>query len=240
MTVYAPKGRNTRAAVLVFPGGSDQVLAMVREGTDICCVRPARGHTAGRTWAAAGGNLVSDGCPAGRTWRALSATVRKPADRAAICTLSAYRAAKAGSGYQNVASSHPADVDVALGTAVYAWDMPHLASTAHAWRSAQSLGKPLLIECAGQDRQLLLQPRRPTHGRVADAVCAGFDAPGQTLGHAVVVHPQVVPAAGCRRLPVPLFSGAGCNAEAFVRLCGGVRARLQLHLQGRAASIAQR
>lgn len=89
----------------------------------------------------------------------------------------------------NVASSRPADVNVALGTAVYAWDMRHLASTAHAWRRAQSLCKPLLIECAYQDRQLLLQSRRPTHGRVADAVCAGFDAPGQTLGRAVVVHP---------------------------------------------------
>lgn len=189
MTVYAPKGRNTGAAVQVFPGGGDQVLTMVLEGTEICCVRPARGHTADRTWAAAGGNLVSDGCPAGRAWRALSATVRKPADRAAICTLSACRAAKAWSGCQNVASSRPADVNVALGTAVYAWDMRHLASTAHAWRRAQSWCKPLLIECAGQDRQLLLQSRRPTHGRVADAVCAGFDAPGQTLGRAVVVHP---------------------------------------------------
>lgn len=183
------QGSQHRCGGAGVPGGGDQVLTMVLEGTEICCVRPARGHAADRTWAAAGGNLVSDGCPAGRAWRALSATVRKPADRAAICTLSACRAAKAWSGCQNVASSRPADVNVALGTAVYAWDMRHLASTAHAWRRAQSLCKPLLIECAYQDRQLLLQSRRPTHGRVADAVCAGFDAPGQTLGRAVVVHP---------------------------------------------------
>ncbi len=33
MTVYAPKGHNTVAAVLVFPGGGYQVLAMDLEGT---------------------------------------------------------------------------------------------------------------------------------------------------------------------------------------------------------------
>jgi acetyl esterase/lipase len=36
MTVYAPKGRNTGAAVVVFPGGGYQVLAMDLEGTEIC------------------------------------------------------------------------------------------------------------------------------------------------------------------------------------------------------------
>lgn len=36
MTVYAPKSRNSGAAVLVFPGGGYQVLAMDLEGTEIC------------------------------------------------------------------------------------------------------------------------------------------------------------------------------------------------------------
>jgi hypothetical protein len=35
MTVYAPKGRNTGIAVVVFPGGGYQVLAMDLEGTEI-------------------------------------------------------------------------------------------------------------------------------------------------------------------------------------------------------------
>ncbi|SBV50546.1 xylanase [Xanthomonas bromi] len=45
MTVYPPKGRNTGAAVLVFPGGGYQVLAMDLEGTDICDWLTARGIT---------------------------------------------------------------------------------------------------------------------------------------------------------------------------------------------------
>jgi acetyl esterase/lipase len=36
MTVYSPKGRNTGAAVVVFPGGGYQILAMDIEGTEIC------------------------------------------------------------------------------------------------------------------------------------------------------------------------------------------------------------
>ncbi len=36
MTVYAPAGRNTGAAVVVFPGGGFQELAMEGEGTDAC------------------------------------------------------------------------------------------------------------------------------------------------------------------------------------------------------------
>ncbi len=36
MTVYSPKGRNTGAAVLVFPGGGYQVLAIDLEGTEVC------------------------------------------------------------------------------------------------------------------------------------------------------------------------------------------------------------
>ncbi|GAB3029755.1 alpha/beta hydrolase [Oleiagrimonas citrea] len=36
MTVYAPKGKNTGAAVVVFPGGGFEVLAMDLEGTEVC------------------------------------------------------------------------------------------------------------------------------------------------------------------------------------------------------------
>ncbi|MBD7923517.1 alpha/beta hydrolase [Xanthomonas bonasiae] len=36
ITVYSPKGRNTGAAVVVFPGGGFQVLAMDLEGTEVC------------------------------------------------------------------------------------------------------------------------------------------------------------------------------------------------------------
>lgn len=36
MTVYAPQGKNTGAAVVVFPGGGFQVLAMDLEGTEVC------------------------------------------------------------------------------------------------------------------------------------------------------------------------------------------------------------
>ena len=36
LTVYAPKGRNTGAAVMVFPGGGFEVLAMDLEGTEAC------------------------------------------------------------------------------------------------------------------------------------------------------------------------------------------------------------
>jgi hypothetical protein len=36
MTVHAAKGRNTQAAVVLFPGGGFQFLAMDLEGTEIC------------------------------------------------------------------------------------------------------------------------------------------------------------------------------------------------------------
>lgn len=36
MTVYAPKGKNTGVAVVVFPGGGFQILAMDLEGTEAC------------------------------------------------------------------------------------------------------------------------------------------------------------------------------------------------------------
>ncbi|HEU4636193.1 MAG TPA: alpha/beta hydrolase, partial [Edaphobacter sp.] len=36
MTVYSPNGRNTGAAVVVFPGGGYQILAIDLEGTEVC------------------------------------------------------------------------------------------------------------------------------------------------------------------------------------------------------------
>jgi acetyl esterase/lipase len=36
MTVYAPTGNNTGAAVVVFPGGGYQILAIDLEGTEVC------------------------------------------------------------------------------------------------------------------------------------------------------------------------------------------------------------
>ena len=36
MTVYPPRGKNTGAAVVVFPGGGFQILAMDLEGSEIC------------------------------------------------------------------------------------------------------------------------------------------------------------------------------------------------------------
>lgn len=36
MTVYSPKGRNTRVAVIVFPGGGFEGLAIDLEGTEVC------------------------------------------------------------------------------------------------------------------------------------------------------------------------------------------------------------
>ena len=43
MTLYAPRGHNTGAAVLVFPGGGYQLLAMDLEGTEICDWLTSRG-----------------------------------------------------------------------------------------------------------------------------------------------------------------------------------------------------
>lgn len=45
MTVYAPKGKNTGAAVVVIPGGGFEILAIDLEGTEICDWLTARGIT---------------------------------------------------------------------------------------------------------------------------------------------------------------------------------------------------
>ncbi len=36
ITVYAPKGKNTGAAIVVFPGGGYQILSIDLEGTEVC------------------------------------------------------------------------------------------------------------------------------------------------------------------------------------------------------------
>ena len=46
MTVYSPKGKNTRVAVVVFPGGGYNCLAMDLEGTEICDWLTSKGITA--------------------------------------------------------------------------------------------------------------------------------------------------------------------------------------------------
>lgn len=46
ITVYQPKGKNTGAAVVVFPGGGYQILAIDLEGTEICDWLTSRGITA--------------------------------------------------------------------------------------------------------------------------------------------------------------------------------------------------
>jgi acetyl esterase/lipase len=45
MTVYSPKGKNTGAAVVVFPGGGYQVLAIDLEGSEVCDWLTSRGIT---------------------------------------------------------------------------------------------------------------------------------------------------------------------------------------------------
>ncbi len=45
MTVYSPKGKNTGAAVIVFPGGGYSVLAIDFEGTEVCDWLTAKGIT---------------------------------------------------------------------------------------------------------------------------------------------------------------------------------------------------
>ena len=45
MTVFPPKGENTGAAMLVFPGGGFRILAIDIEGTEICDWISARGIT---------------------------------------------------------------------------------------------------------------------------------------------------------------------------------------------------
>lgn len=46
MTVYSPKGTNTGLAIVVFPGGGYNALAMDLEGTEICDWLTSRGITA--------------------------------------------------------------------------------------------------------------------------------------------------------------------------------------------------
>ena len=45
MTVYAPKEKNTGAAVVVFPGGGYQILAIDLEGTEVCDWLTSKGIT---------------------------------------------------------------------------------------------------------------------------------------------------------------------------------------------------
>ncbi len=45
MTVYSPKGTNTGAAVVVFPGGGYQILAIDLEGTEVCDWLTSKGIT---------------------------------------------------------------------------------------------------------------------------------------------------------------------------------------------------
>src|SRR3989475_5790059 len=45
MTVYSPKGKNTSVAVVVFPGGGYQTLAIDLEGTEACDWLTSKGIT---------------------------------------------------------------------------------------------------------------------------------------------------------------------------------------------------
>lgn len=45
MTIYSPKGKNTGAAVIVFPGGGYSVLAIDLEGTEVCDWLTSKGIT---------------------------------------------------------------------------------------------------------------------------------------------------------------------------------------------------
>jgi acetyl esterase/lipase len=45
MTIYSPKSKNTDAAVVVFPGGGFNALAIDLEGTEICDWLTSRGIT---------------------------------------------------------------------------------------------------------------------------------------------------------------------------------------------------
>jgi hypothetical protein len=45
MTVYSPTGRNTGTAVVVFPGGGYQILAIDLEGTEVCDWLTSKGIT---------------------------------------------------------------------------------------------------------------------------------------------------------------------------------------------------
>jgi len=45
MTVFPPKGANSRAAIIVFPGGGFKILAITLEGTEICNWIASKGIT---------------------------------------------------------------------------------------------------------------------------------------------------------------------------------------------------
>ncbi|MGO8816779.1 MAG: alpha/beta hydrolase [Terriglobia bacterium] len=45
MTVYSPQGKNTGAAVVVFPGGGYEILAIDLEGTEVCDWLTSKGIT---------------------------------------------------------------------------------------------------------------------------------------------------------------------------------------------------
>ncbi len=45
MTVYSPRGKNTGAAVVVFPGGGYRILAIDLEGTEVCDWLTSKGIT---------------------------------------------------------------------------------------------------------------------------------------------------------------------------------------------------
>jgi acetyl esterase/lipase len=45
LTVYAPKGKNTGAAIVVFPGGGYRILAIDLEGTEVCDWLTSKGIT---------------------------------------------------------------------------------------------------------------------------------------------------------------------------------------------------
>ncbi len=45
MTVYSPQGKNTGAAVIVFPGGGYEILAIDLEGTEVCDWLVSKGVT---------------------------------------------------------------------------------------------------------------------------------------------------------------------------------------------------
>jgi len=45
MTLYSPKGKNTGATVVVFPGGGYQILAIDLEGTEVCDWLTSKGIT---------------------------------------------------------------------------------------------------------------------------------------------------------------------------------------------------
>jgi acetyl esterase/lipase len=45
MTVYSPKGKNTGVAMVVFPGGGYEILAIDLEGTEVCDWLTSRGIT---------------------------------------------------------------------------------------------------------------------------------------------------------------------------------------------------